>query len=368
MADFKVKTEVLTGTAENFNGIKGTLRQYSDNVQNVANALNFKVAATGALRTKIKTIAENVNSCALKTTSMADTSKKVASHYENAERRLMFGSLITDFDLADISQKGSKNKIWDNIFKIVSKFGIIGGGLDVFYQFSKLFTGDDPTKAVLKGIKSVNSLAGSICTFVTEPSWLKAFGLRKNIKSAKEVVIDDLSSYVDFSTGAKAGKSVTKWAGVALTGAINAYDYSKKYKNGEMSLGDAAASTAIKTGLDIAIDVGAKAAAAAAVGAVVATGVISAPGVVVAAATVVVGTGIVMGADAITKWVSNGKYDSLSAAATDGLIKGGHALGNFAKASGAKLKKTASTAWRGVCGFFGGGNQTAYAGGGGGAW
>ena len=184
-----------------------------------------------------------------------------------------------------------------------------------------------------------------------EPDWLKLIGFNKESTSGfVDAFTDELGKKfpTDFSTGAKMGKTVTKWIGTAADVIDNGMKYGEKVNDGDMSVSEAVASTMIETGYDALIGMGASAVATAGLAAL---GVTAAPAVVIGAGA----AAIVWGADQLVSNFTD--YDSLGEAATAMTVKAGEVI-----------MDGVSTAWDGICDFFGKSHQMAFGGGGGGAF
>lgn len=97
MADFKIKTDALQNAQSSLENIQGTLRRYEGEIRSVAAGLNFKIAASGSMRTKINKIAGNVNVCSANSKSMSSAAEKIYECYaatENAVKDIKNGTLF----------------------------------------------------------------------------------------------------------------------------------------------------------------------------------------------------------------------------------------------------------------------------------
>ena len=88
MADFKIKTEALQDAQSSLEHTQSMLRRYEGEIRGVAADLDFKIAVSNSMRSKINKIAENVNVCSANSKSMSSAAEKICGKYVSVENEI----------------------------------------------------------------------------------------------------------------------------------------------------------------------------------------------------------------------------------------------------------------------------------------
>lgn len=231
--------------------------------------------------------------------------------------------------------KYSWSDFWKDLIKAIGSVGIAG---NLIAAVSSWLTGNGSfadlitvckyiAKAVGSGASAVSgggtyaAWSDSIVGMTATETGAKSFG--KAFSEAWEKQFP-----TDMTKGSGAVKTVAKWAGYALTVVQNAYENVQEYTNDGISAGRAIRETMIES----AVDIGIGAAASAGVTAVLTViGVAAPPALVVGIGAVVLTTG----ANAVCKWVTNGR--DLGEVAADLICDIGEAYANWRDQTAQKI-------------------------------
>ncbi|MBQ4528366.1 MAG: hypothetical protein II998_09870 [Clostridia bacterium] len=159
MADFKVKTQMLDDISTDLKSIERELKSYESEMKNVASALDFRLAAAGMLKIKIKVIASSANTCSRRVGKMSDAAEKVSGMYVSTEKQVISG----DNAWVDNAVDGIIDNIKDTLEDIFGDDSVIDDIKQVLKDALESVTGR------LSGDEWMNILGGIVDTVTHLP-------------------------------------------------------------------------------------------------------------------------------------------------------------------------------------------------------
>lgn len=209
---------------------------------------------------------------------------------------------------------------------------------------------DGNVKSTLKGVKGIVDAVGTGTKAIFNTAngginadWAKKlFGLGPNTGhgwAASWAKFKKDHSWGQQTTSAGKAGVVAKWAGYALTAAINGVENYDEYKEGGISAGRAVGETVLESAVDIGLGIGAGIIAVAALPA-------TAPAIAVGA----VSAAAVWAVNGVCKWATGKDVGEVVA---DAVCDTAEKVVNVAKDVGKGIKEGAKAAWSGFCSLFG---------------
>lgn len=251
---------------------------------------------------------------------------KITTVYQNCERRIIdqnigekvskgihSGDGKTGASGSGESKKEGLSWKWKDIWKFISKVGIIGAGISTI---GNLITGDGDLKTILTSGKYTTMWIGGICSAIAKrgsrAEWSphilgmnNAFS-KIDTGSPGKAFTSSVNKQFGYdlnmskARGWEKGKVGAKWAGHAITALTNGVENYEEFQSGQIGTERAVAETVIETGVDITMGVAATAAITAGA---VALGVTAAPAVAVGIAA----AGVTWAVNGVCKWATGGK-------------------------------------------------------------
>ncbi len=370
MADFEVKTNQLAAVSGEFYQLQKKCLAVSNSAGAVFDSLRGSISSkiTDALKRNV--VCSNIKNSATDMSNLSATINKAVVLYKSSESKIRGGAIKSSFAvkaalngagsvLASKAKTKSLGEIGiDWVVGTVKKMGLIGNAVSVISGlFDEFKNPGDPLKNAYSIYKSIDSIRKEI-------EKMKKYSRFHMPKSTNATVwakkFFGLTDYFAAVGGvSKAAKLTTRWynnfrkglmsefdnlkkgsakVGIAISGIINGILNYEEYKSGQINGARAITETITETAIDVGSDMLIGAGVAATIGAVCG----AAPVVAVAAATV----GIKMGADALTNWLTKGKYTSATEFVSDKLIDGTVAAWKGATKCAKTVGKALKAGWK----------------------
>ena len=376
MSEFLIYTERISTSAGEMKAMGTTLKNISGGISGVKDNLRGILPGeqAGVIARSLGVIIEDVNDTSRKATAASGVLMASRQLYMNADQKVL-GKAVRMNKKA--GKKGSSHSTgletslikafsdeysWKDVIKSFGNIGKTAGQVISMFtakswkDWLKIAVGTGTTgykiyKDIVNYSKIGRAVGGKTAAawFLKKQIGLRNVGYASKCKSPLARFRNNLKNTTSpynlkdaFSplTGKKgAGACVAAWAGVALTGVVNAVDNYQEYKTsgGKMSKGRMVAETISETVIDTVTTYAATAVVGAAITA--ATGVVAAP------AVVAIATGV--GLAAINAGVKSLTGKSATEFISDGILDGGKAIyeGGKKAVTGAKKAAKAVAGW-----------------------
>lgn len=239
MSKIRVNTDVLQQQQQQLEQLARELENISGEVAYVKTNLSWQISSRAQIQKKLGDYSNYIGTMQKRTSSLSSVMQSVSEQYQATEKKLGAVSVQQNSQQENTSKEKESqdaeasfdwSKIYSLLWSVLGKAGIVGSVISLIGQ---LLTGGKSVKNVLKGLKNLSSLIGSIGKATSEPSfdWKTLFGgnkviidaTPKNFVDAFDQQIEKLSLSGAKTVGDKVSV-IAKWAGFALTGILTAYD------------------------------------------------------------------------------------------------------------------------------------------------